>query len=399
MTQCHQDQQSAAVCTELPYVLFPRDRPRLMSAALLLPARFPFSLGFAHEIAILAQPAGGRTTRQLHRHDHLVAACCTSLWRQLSCYERDKLYRFSGDCLTVFRCQTRGPAATSGPVSTLQVRIARWVLMQFADEFAFLFSEFAGSPASALNPSQSRSLLGHAVASCLSQSDCGIARPRSTADTSDAALLSWRPKINMLGRVAHESVMRPAAGVQRTARLPCAPTPRSDVLFLPCWCPINFRRTTGGHASVDRCELTVLVSMRQVSPPALVVGLSAIQSVAQPARSVIVRPYRARECNGRSYTRRCLFCVWPMTMLRPSLNSAVLLQVGTWPVARAAAAEVSSPPASIPSLTGHMTDEERAEYAHSIGYRQIGKDLPRGTTLQQVISTMPKEARVSAGTL
>ena len=58
---------------------------------------------------------------------------------------------------------------------------------------------------------------------------------------------------------------------------------------------------------------------------------------------------------------------------------------------RAATAEVSSPPASIPSLTGHMTDEERAEYAHSIGYRQIGKDLPRGVTLQQVISTMPKE--------
>ena len=58
---------------------------------------------------------------------------------------------------------------------------------------------------------------------------------------------------------------------------------------------------------------------------------------------------------------------------------------------RAATAEVSSPPASVPSLTGHMTDEERAEYAHSIGYRQIGKDLPRGVTLQQVISTMPKE--------
>jgi len=68
-------------------------------------------------------------------------------------------------------------------------------------------------------------------------------------------------------------------------------------------------------------------------------------------------------------------------------------------VARAAAAEVSSPPASFPSLTGHMTDEERAEYAHSIGYRQIGKDLPRGTTLQQVISTMPKEVRVYACTL
>jgi hypothetical protein len=40
-----------------------------------------------------------------------------------------------------------------------------------------------------------------------------------------------------------------------------------------------------------------------------------------------------------------------------------------------------------------MTDEQRAEYAHSIGYRQIGKDLPRGVTLQQVISTLPKEVR------
>ena len=40
-----------------------------------------------------------------------------------------------------------------------------------------------------------------------------------------------------------------------------------------------------------------------------------------------------------------------------------------------------------------MTDEERAEYAHSIGYRQIGKDLPRGVTLQQVISTLPKQVR------
>ena len=68
-------------------------------------------------------------------------------------------------------------------------------------------------------------------------------------------------------------------------------------------------------------------------------------------------------------------------------------------MSRAATAAVSSPPASVPSLTGHMTDEERAEYAHSIGYRQIGKDLPRGTTLQQVISTMPKEVRVSACTL
>ena len=62
-------------------------------------------------------------------------------------------------------------------------------------------------------------------------------------------------------------------------------------------------------------------------------------------------------------------------------------------MARAATAEVSSPPATVSSLTGSMTDEERAEYAHSIGYRQIGKDLPPGVTLQQVISTLPKGVR------
>lgn len=37
-----------------------------------------------------------------------------------------------------------------------------------------------------------------------------------------------------------------------------------------------------------------------------------------------------------------------------------------------------------------MTDEERKVYAHSLGYRQIGKDLPSEITLQQVISSMPK---------
>jgi len=37
-----------------------------------------------------------------------------------------------------------------------------------------------------------------------------------------------------------------------------------------------------------------------------------------------------------------------------------------------------------------MTDEERTAYAHSMGYRQIGKDLPDNVTLQQVISTLPK---------
>ncbi len=133
------------------------------------------------------------------------------------------------------------------------------MLMRLADTaFCFLFVRITTS--FALNPFQSRSLLGHAVASCLSRVIgliVGIAKPCSTADTSDAACF-WRPKINMLGRVAHESVMRPAAGVQRTARLPCAPTPLSDVLFLPCWCLINFRRTSGGHASVNRCEPTSL---------------------------------------------------------------------------------------------------------------------------------------------
>ena len=40
-----------------------------------------------------------------------------------------------------------------------------------------------------------------------------------------------------------------------------------------------------------------------------------------------------------------------------------------------------------------MTDEERTAYAHSMGYRQIGKDLPDNVTLQQVISTLPKTVR------
>ena len=40
-----------------------------------------------------------------------------------------------------------------------------------------------------------------------------------------------------------------------------------------------------------------------------------------------------------------------------------------------------------------MTEEEREAYAHSLGYRHIGKDLPEEITLQQVISSMPKSVR------
>jgi len=98
--------------------------------------------------------------------------------------------------------------------------------------------------------------------------------------------------------------------------------------------PDQFPPHVGWACECQSLRTDVLVSMRQVSPPALVVGLSAIQFVAQPARSVIVGPCPARESNGRSETRRWLFCVWPMTTAAPIvLNSAVFLhrlEHGPW---------------------------------------------------------------------
>ena len=60
--------------------------------------------------------------------------------------------------------------------------------------------------------------------------------------------------------------------------------------------------------------------------------------------------------------------------------------------ARAAAADVAEAPAQqFPSPVAGLSDEQRAELAQELGYRQIGKDLPSDVTLQRVISTLPKD--------
>jgi acyl-lipid omega-6 desaturase (Delta-12 desaturase) len=62
---------------------------------------------------------------------------------------------------------------------------------------------------------------------------------------------------------------------------------------------------------------------------------------------------------------------------------------------RASAAGVAEAPAApaqqFPSPVAGLSDEQRAELAQELGYRQIGKDLPSDVTLQRVISTLPKD--------
>ena len=67
--------------------------------------------------------------------------------------------------------------------------------------------------------------------------------------------------------------------------------------------------------------------------------------------------------------------------------------------ARAAAAGVAEAPAQqFPSPVAGLSDEQRAELAQELGYRQIGKDLPSDVTLQRVISTLPKDVSTCLST-
>lgn len=67
--------------------------------------------------------------------------------------------------------------------------------------------------------------------------------------------------------------------------------------------------------------------------------------------------------------------------------------------ARAAAADVAEAPAQqFPSPVAGLSDEQRAELAQELGYRQIGKDLPSDVTLQRVISTLPKDVSTCPST-
>ena len=40
-----------------------------------------------------------------------------------------------------------------------------------------------------------------------------------------------------------------------------------------------------------------------------------------------------------------------------------------------------------------LSDEDRTELAHRLGYRQIGRELPDDVTLGQIIKSMPQEVR------
>ena len=272
---------SCCVCIKLPHILFPRDWPWLVSAALLLPLRFPLSFGFAHELAVFANPAGRRAARQLHRHDRLLRAGLHQ--SRYSCQCLDETSWSVSPMLTergqkvccAKRTSEDTCQKTAGRNSVLVGRSVAFLLPFRADHTSLL-----------LNPSN-RDLCS--ATQLLADFLRVTAAPREASLGSGyqrRRLLDWRHRINMLGRVAHEAVLRPAAGVQQTARLPCAPSPALGCPAVARLRPINFRRTSGGHASVDRRVLMVVVLMRQASPSALVVGPSAIQLDAQPARSV-----------------------------------------------------------------------------------------------------------------
>lgn len=43
-----------------------------------------------------------------------------------------------------------------------------------------------------------------------------------------------------------------------------------------------------------------------------------------------------------------------------------------------------------------LTDEQRQEIAHNIGYRKIGKPVPKDVTLSQIVKTLPSEVHLHA---
>lgn len=54
------------------------------------------------------------------------------------------------------------------------------------------------------------------------------------------------------------------------------------------------------------------------------------------------------------------------------------------PSVKAAAAAVSVP-------IEHLSDEERQQVAHQYGYTKVGKQLPQGVTLSQIVKSMPSQ--------
>jgi omega-6 fatty acid desaturase (delta-12 desaturase) len=52
---------------------------------------------------------------------------------------------------------------------------------------------------------------------------------------------------------------------------------------------------------------------------------------------------------------------------------------------------VASAAATATIPVAEMTEQQRTEYANSLGYTRIGKELPDNVTLTDIIKTMPPE--------
>ena len=63
---------------------------------------------------------------------------------------------------------------------------------------------------------------------------------------------------------------------------------------------------------------------------------------------------------------------------------------------RLTARHIAQAALSLPQTTDiqKLSDEDRTELAHRLGYRQIGKELPDDVTLGQIIKSMPQEVRM-----
>ena len=84
---------------------------------------------------------------------------------------------------------------------------------------------------------------------------------------------------------------------------------------------------------------------------------------------------------------RCM--LWLLNLIRAR---AWCLQLQQSKVLASAHQQPSVSSAAVSSVpVGQLSDAERQKLAHQYGYRKIGKQLPDGVTLSQIVKSMPSE--------
>lgn len=67
------------------------------------------------------------------------------------------------------------------------------------------------------------------------------------------------------------------------------------------------------------------------------------------------------------------------------------MQINRTTTASARSQSKANAAAAVSIPVDNLTDGERQEIAHNIGYRKIGKPVPKDVTLSQIVKTLPSE--------